>query len=86
MRDTSNGRDDGFVGYNVFVRQADPDFLLAVPLISPLPTVLASGWRFSHAIEMPESLPREFDLDAAEEAIRRDGYYVFDLNPTQKRA
>ncbi|MFN4011625.1 MAG: hypothetical protein ACK4K8_16870 [Pannonibacter sp.] len=78
MRDDLIGQDHGFLGFNVFKRRSDPDFLLAVPLVSPLPVVLASGWTFSHKIEMRGSLPANFDLAMAQDAIRRDGYYVFD--------
>lgn len=86
MRDTTSDHDHGFVGFNVFKRPSDPEFLLAVPPISPLPIILGSGWQFSHTIEMRESLPAGFDIMAAEEAIMRDGFYVFDGGQMRKRA
>lgn len=85
MHDDLSGQDHG-VGFNVFKRRSDPDFLLAVPLVSPLPVVLASGWTFSHAIQMRGPLPANFDIDTAQDAIRRDGYYVFDGGRARMRA
>lgn len=86
MRDISNDHHHGFIGFNIFRRPSEPGILLAVPLVSPLPVVLASGWRFSHAIQMRQSLPADFDMEAAPAAIRRDGYYVFDGDDIRQRA
>ncbi len=78
MRTTSIEPDDGFVGFNVFKRPSDPELLSAVKLVSSLPIILDNGWAFSHFIEKRKSLPARFDMAAAEGAIQRHGYYIFD--------
>ncbi len=67
-----------FDDFNIFQRQADPDFLVAVPTELPLPLVLAEGWRLCGTVAVSRGLPDRFDLEASRSAIARDGYYVFD--------
>ncbi|MDP3406683.1 hypothetical protein [Bosea sp. (in: a-proteobacteria)] len=86
MSDASSDHGHGFLGFNVFRRENDRELLLAVPLISPLPIILGSGWQFCHTIEMRESLPAGFDIMAAQEAIKRDGFYVFERGRLRNRA
>ncbi len=67
-----------FPGFKVFRRDVEPDCLVAVALDQPLPIVLTTGWRLCFEIPCAADAPDNMDIEAAEVAISRDGYYVFD--------
>jgi hypothetical protein len=65
--------------YNVFSRKETPAVRCAVRLDRPIPEFILSGvWEYAGTISEPDKArPAGFNLEAARDAARRPGYYLF---------
>lgn len=64
--------------YNVFRRKRDPNLCCAVPQRRPVPAFIqGETWEFGGTIAHPATIPTGFQPEAATEATRLMGYYLF---------
>ncbi|AWN42854.1 hypothetical protein DK389_23060 [Methylobacterium durans] len=64
--------------YNVFCRKRQPALRCAVRQDRPVPSfVHGDTWEFGGTIQNAQQAPAGFRLDAASEAMRLTGYYLF---------
>jgi hypothetical protein len=67
--------------FNVFVRHRQPDLHCAVRQDHPIPTFIRQQvWSFACTIDLSipsQPAPRGFRPDAAHEAMRLTGFYLF---------
>ena len=73
--------------YNLFRRRRDPNLCCAVPERHPVPPFIqGETWEFAGTIAGPASIPLGFRPEAATEATRLTGYYLFQAFPRLARA
>ena len=68
--------------YNVFRRKQEPNLCCAVPQRRPVPAFIhGETWDFGGTIAGPGTFPLGFQPEAAVEAARLTGYYLFQAFP-----
>jgi hypothetical protein len=73
--------------YNLFRRKREPTLCCAVPQRRPVPAFIrGETWEFGGTIAGPGIIPLGFQPDAAAEATRLMGYYLFQAFPRLARA
>ena len=78
---------DEWDAYNVFRRRRDPNLCCAVSQHRPVPEFIqGETWDFGGTIAHPVTLPLGFHPEAAVEAMRMMGYYLFQAFPSQSMA
>ena len=69
---------DEWDAYNLFRRKRDPNLCCAVPQGRPVPAFIhGETWDFGGTIASPSVIPLGFQREAAVEAARLMGYYLF---------
>jgi hypothetical protein len=64
--------------YNVFRRKQQSALRCAVPQDQPVPTFLHGGdWEFGGTIKCHEPTPAGFRPEAASDAVRLNGFYLY---------
>nr|WP_082504636.1 MULTISPECIES: hypothetical protein [unclassified Methylobacterium] len=64
--------------YNVFRRKQQSALRCAVPQDQPVPTFLHGGdWEFGGTIKGHEPTPAGFRPEAASDAVRLNGFYLY---------
>ncbi|KAB1072531.1 hypothetical protein F6X53_28000 [Methylobacterium soli] len=73
---------DDWDTYNVFRRKREPNLCCAVPQRRPVPEFIqGETWDFALTIADPVTVPLGFQPEAAAEAMRQIGYYLFQAFP-----
>ena len=73
---------DEWDAYNVFRRKREPNLCCAVPQRRPVPEFIqGETWDFGWTIADPVTIPLGFQPEAAAEAMRLMGYYLFQAFP-----
>ena len=63
--------------YNLFRRKLEEDLYCVVPEDRPVPRFVAGDWEFRGRVAEADPVPSGFRADAARDAMRTTGYYVF---------
>lgn len=72
--------------YVLFASRFAQDTYCAVPTSQPIPDFLVgAGWRFVRRLSGERRRQPGFKEEAAQEAIGRDGYYLFTAPSARKR-